>query len=204
LLVKLIDCLDKVIEEERKYLETLEKYSEKMAKEGISVKYVLNKITQKIKDGVLVKYSGMKVIFEHKNRSYVEKLLLPPKFMFDGFEYILSENGVFCEYSIFRKFSKKLKCKFELVVNIETETFIKRLCFEAAKYVKHIRDKIGYDPQWIPLIASGILMRISKEYKLRVNDVRDYVAYLYDTGVLHIKFGETGEIWLNYGGLCFK
>jgi len=204
LLVKLIDCLDKVIEEERKYLGILEKYSEKMAKEGINVKYVLNKIAQKMKGGVLVKYSGIRIVFENEGRSHAEKLLLPPKFMFDGFEYILTDDGVFCEYSVFRKFSKKLKCKYKLVINIEVSMFVRKLCFEAAKYVNHVHNKIGYSPQWIPLITSGILMKISKELKLRISDVKDYVVYLHDTGVLNVKFGETGELWLNYGGVCLN
>ena len=204
MLVKLIDCLDRVVGEERKYLEILNEYSEKMAKEGISVKYVLNKITQKMKDGILVKYSGIRIIFENKSRSYAEKLLLPPKFTFDGLEYILADDGVFCEYSVFRKFFKKLKCKYQLVISIEAKMFIRKLCFEAVKYVSHVRNKIGYSPQWIPLIASGALMRISKELKLKISDVRDYVVYLHDIGVLDIKFGETGELWLNYGGACLN
>ena len=202
--MKLINCLDKVVEEEKRYLETLEKYSKRMAKEGIKVKYVLNKTSQRINGGFLIKYSGIRIVLENESRNHMEKLLLPPKFVFDGFEYMLTDDGAFCEYSVFRIFFKKLKCKYELAVNIEAGSFVKKLCSEAAKYVNYVHSKIGHDPQWIPLISSGILNKVSKRFKLKVNDAKDYAVYLFDTGILNVEFGESGELWLDYEGACLN
>ncbi len=198
-----MNCLRKISEEERKYEEVLKRFSEEMVKKGVNVSFALNKIVENRKHGLLVKYSGLKVIFKGvEDQKLADKIILPPKFIYDGLEYVVHGEEVLCEYSVFRKFSKVLNCNYVVVANIDVNDFLRNLCNEASIFLRKISAKIEHIPQWVPLFSSGIVGKLSKKYRMKMSDIRDYIVYLYDEGKLPIKFGETGELWLNFRVAC--
>lgn len=199
MLVKLYNCLEYIKKCEEEYEEILKKKTEDLRKKGLTVTLKLNKIVKETDENLYVKYDGLKIISEEEP----ENIILPPKFILDGFEYYVVNEVMLCTYGFYRKFSNVLKkCHLEPVLNVGLEEFIKHLCGEIKNSVKKYSRILRVKVEWIPLVSASVLNKLCKKFKLDRQDVIDILFYLKDNEKLFLTLGERGEIWLNTSKSC--
>lgn len=195
MIVKLYNCLDYIKKLEKEYTNILNKMNSKFKSEGVPVFVFLAKDEKHINSKVFIRYCGVKIKVQGKID--VKNVILPPRFMLDGFEYVIDHDIVLCSYKVFRKYANMLRsCIVIVELNKLKNIIISKIHEKAYKVKRDYVKKTKIPISWVPLMQTGIINMISKELDITNEDLVDYLVYLSNKGDINISFGESGEIWL--------
>jgi len=195
LIIKLYNCLDYIKKIEKEYTDILNKVNNKFKSKGVSVFIFLAKDEKHVNGKVFIRYCGVKI--KVQGEIDVENVTLPPRFMLDGFEYVIDNDTVLCSYKVFRKYANMLRpCTVVVELDKLKNIIVSKIREKAYKVKRDYITKTKIPISWVPLMQTGIIKMISKELNITYEDLIDYLVYLNDKGDINISFGESGELWL--------
>lgn len=195
MIIKLYNCLDYIKKIEKEYTDILNKVNNEFKSKGVPVSMFLAKDEKHVNGKVFIRYCGVKI--KVQGEIDVENVTLPPRFMLDGFEYVIDNDTVLCSYKVFRKYANMLRpCTVVVELDKLKNIIVSKIREKAYKVKRDYITKTKIPISWVPLMQTGIIKMISKELNITYEDLIDYLVYLSDKGDINISFGESGELWL--------
>ncbi len=194
--------------EELKYLIKLGEYNNYLKNVGVSFKVDFRKRVSIENCGKVVEYSGLiwiaedGSIVENVSSELCEELRPPPKWPFENARIIINDGDFLIDY---RELVRIRRFLGDLEYKLLDESILDKAISILRENVKWLKEKVqkllGIDMEWIPLKRYGILEKISERLGLSLEDAEDLIKIMAEKGVVEIRIGESGEIWVKSSSL---